>query len=81
MWVNRAKEMQDMTREGMFFVYRHLNMMEESIKLNKAGREKGRLTNAALVTALCVGDLSRQGKPPEERKQSSCCDHSLKKSG
>lgn len=31
------------------------------------GRERP-LTNAALVTALCVGDLSCQGKPPEERK-------------
>lgn len=28
------------------------------------------LTDAAFVTALCVGDLSRQGKPPEERKNS-----------
>lgn len=42
------------------------------------GRERP-LTDAALVTALCVGDLSCQGKPPEERKQSSCCDRSLKR--
>lgn len=37
------------------------------------------LTNAALVTALCVGDLSCQGESPEEEKQSSCRDHSLKR--
>lgn len=42
------------------------------------GRERP-LTNAALVTALRVGDLSCQGKPPEERKQSNCCDRSLKR--
>lgn len=37
------------------------------------------LTNAALVTALCVRDLSCQGKPPEERKKSNCRDRSLKR--
>lgn len=42
------------------------------------GRERP-LTDAAFVTALCVRDLSCQGKPPEERKQSSCCDRSLKR--
>lgn len=30
--------------------------------------EGNRLTDAAFVTALRVGDLSRQGKPPEERE-------------
>lgn len=30
--------------------------------------EGNRLTDAAFVTALRVGDLRRQGKPPEERR-------------
>lgn len=38
------------------------------------------LTNTALVTALCVGDLSCQGKPPKEKKKKkSSCDRSLQR--
>ena len=36
------------------------------------------LTNAAFVTALCVGDLRCQGKSPKEERQLSCRDQSFK---
>lgn len=40
--------------------------MDESIKTEV--RREGPLTDAAFVAALCVWDLSRQGKPPGERE-------------
>lgn len=60
-------------------VRKKLIMMEKRVnKIRKVRRERS-LTNTALVTALCIGDLSCQGKPPEERKQSNCCECSLER--
>lgn len=62
----------------MFILTEHDGRASKKKKNRAVGGERP-LTDAALVTALCVGDLSCQGKPPEERKRSHGREFSLSK--